>query len=77
MEGTIAGQPTTVLIAGDDAQQLTETVRRVIRQTVNWPSTTQSLKSALTSGFARTARYLGEKYSKWKKGKSEEKAGKD
>lgn len=57
-------------IASDDAQQLIETVRRVIKQTVNWPSTTQSLKSALTSGFGRTFRYLGEKYSKWKKGQS-------
>lgn len=61
-------------IAGDDAQELTDTVRRVIKQTVNWPSTTQSLKSALTSGFGRTARYLGEKYSKWQKGRSQEKA---
>ena len=60
-------------IANDDAQQLTETVRRVIKQTVNWPSTTQSLKSALTSGWGRTARYLGEKYSKWQKGRNQEK----
>lgn len=61
-------------IASDDSEQLVEIVRRVIKQTVTWPSTTQSLKSAVTSGWVRTARYMGEKYSKWKKGRSQEKA---
>ena len=31
-------------IATDDAQKLNETVRVVIKQTVNWPSTVQSIK---------------------------------
>ena len=58
-------------IAADDTAQLQETVRRVIKQTVNWPSTTQSLKGLLTGGWARTFRYLGEKYSKWQKGRQQ------
>lgn len=63
-------------IANDDPEQLTEIVRRVIKQTVNWPSTTQTLKGPVMSGWRRTARYLGEKFDKWKKGKrqAEEKA---
>ncbi|KAF5657049.1 proline transporter [Fusarium heterosporum] len=54
-------------IATDDAQKLHETVRFVIKQTVNWPSTVQSVKGLLMGGVSRTWRYLGEKYSKWKK----------
>jgi translocator assembly and maintenance protein 41 len=45
----------------------------VIKQTVNWPSTTQSIKGAIMGGWARTMRYLGEKFSKWKKGKAQAK----
>lgn len=66
-------------IANDDPNQLTEIVRRVIKQTVNWPSTTQTLKGPLMSGWRRTVRYLGEKFDKWKTGKhqAEEKAKED
>jgi translocator assembly and maintenance protein 41 len=55
-------------IANDDPEQLTDMVRRVIKQTVNWPSTTQTLKGPLMSGWRRTIRYLAEKFDKWKKG---------
>lgn len=60
-------------IVTDDPQQLQEIVRRVIKQTVNWPSTTQSIKGLLMGGWARTFRYLGEKVSKWRKGNKDKK----
>ena len=65
-------------IAKDGSEQLGEIVRRVIKQTVNWPSTTQSLKGPIMSGWRRTFRYMNEKFSKWKKGRgqNEEKAAK-
>lgn len=58
-------------IAQDEPSLLREHVRGVIKQTVNWPSTTQSLKSGLTAGFGRTARYLGEKMDKFRQGKAQ------
>jgi translocator assembly and maintenance protein 41 len=60
-------------IASDDPQSLRQVSRKVIKQTVNWPSTTQSLKGPLTAGWRRTFRYLGEKVGKWQKGRQEEK----
>ncbi|KAI5464977.1 mitochondrial matrix Mmp37-domain-containing protein [Mariannaea sp. PMI_226] len=63
-------------IAADDAAQLQTTVRNVIKQTVNWPSTTQSIKGVLMGGFSRTVRYLGEKIAKWRKGQQKKKAKK-
>ncbi|CAM1503218.1 Fc.00g079940.m01.CDS01 [Cosmosporella sp. VM-42] len=65
-------------IATDDPAQLREIVRTVIKQTVNWPSTTQSLKGILMGGFSRTVRYMSEKISKYRKGQKkaqEDKAG--
>ncbi|KFA78702.1 hypothetical protein S40288_01600 [Stachybotrys chartarum IBT 40288] len=56
-------------IVNDDPKAQREIVRRVISQTVNWPSTVQSLKGLVTSGVRRTARYLGEKMAKWNKGR--------
>ncbi|KAJ3504140.1 hypothetical protein NM208_g16380 [Fusarium decemcellulare] len=61
-------------IAKDDPQELREIVRTVIKHTVNWPSTTQSIKGLVMGGFSRTWRYLGEKISKWKKGEQSKKA---
>ncbi|KAM0421472.1 hypothetical protein ACHAPT_010645 [Fusarium lateritium] len=61
-------------IATDDPKHLRETVRLVVKHTVNWPSTTQSLKGLVMGGFSRTWRYLGEKISKWKKGQASQKA---
>lgn len=60
-------------IARDDPAQLQEIVRRVIKQTVNWPSTTQSIKGVLMGGWSRTMRYLGEKVGKWKSGRKQSK----
>lgn len=56
-------------IARDDPDQLRTIVRQIIKRTVNWPSTTQSLKGVIMGGFRRTARYLGEKISKWNQGR--------
>lgn len=53
-------------IAQDDAVELRSHVRTVIKQTIGWPSTTQSLKAVLTAGIPRTLRYLREKYDKWR-----------
>lgn len=55
-------------IAADDPKQLQEIVRRVIKQTVNWPSTTQSIKGLLTGGWRRSLRYMREKIAKYRKG---------
>ncbi|PON23283.1 hypothetical protein TGAM01_v207810 [Trichoderma gamsii] len=61
-------------IAADDPEQLKKITRQVIKQTVNWPSTAQSIKGLIMGGFSRSWRYLGEKVSKWKKGRSEKKS---
>lgn len=57
-------------IAQDDPAQLRDFIRRVIKQTVNWPATAQSLKGIFTAGPARAARYLVEKWQKYRKGKA-------
>lgn len=59
-------------IAADDADELRDTVSQVIKQTVNWPSTVQSVKGVVMGGWARTIRYLGEKFAKWQKGRAQE-----
>lgn len=57
-------------IAQDEPAELRGYVRDVIRQTINWPSTSQSLKGLLTAGVSRTMRYLGEKMAKYREGKA-------
>lgn len=49
-------------IAGQD--DLRDMVARAIRETVSWPSTSQSVKSFVTAGFGRSWRYLSEKRQK-------------
>ncbi|KAK5991497.1 CDP-diacylglycerol synthase [Cladobotryum mycophilum] len=61
-------------IAADDPESLRALTRQVIKQTVNWPSSVQSVKGLLMGGVRRSYRYLGEKVSKWKKGRSQQKA---
>ncbi|KAJ3557922.1 hypothetical protein NPX13_g9827 [Xylaria arbuscula] len=55
-------------------EELRETIRGVIKKTISWPSTSQSLKSFVTAGFSRGFRYLGEKLDKYRQG-SKEKQG--
>lgn len=63
-------------IANDNPQELQELVRKVIKQTVNWPSTTQSIKGVIMGGWGRTLRYMKEKFAKWGQGKKEKKEDK-
>ncbi|CZT12723.1 related to proline transport helper PTH1 C. albicans [Rhynchosporium agropyri] len=56
-------------IANEPPEDLRAEVRYVIKKTIGWPSTVQSLKGILTSGVARSWRYLGEKIEKYKEGK--------
>ncbi|KAI6081630.1 mitochondrial matrix Mmp37 [Hypoxylon rubiginosum] len=53
-------------IAQDEPEALRKNVRGVIKKTINWPSTTQSIKSFVTAGFSRSFRYLGEKMAKYR-----------
>lgn len=58
-------------IAQDSPEELRQYIRTVIRQTIGWPATTQSLKGPLTSGISRSWRYLKEKIGKYRQGKKE------
>lgn len=63
-------------IANDSVEELRTEVRNVIKHTINWPSTSQSIKSAFTAGFSRTLRYIGDKYRKYRAGTDKNYAGK-
>ncbi|PGH09213.1 hypothetical protein AJ79_05742 [Helicocarpus griseus UAMH5409] len=58
-------------IAADE--HLKEEVSKSIRQTISWPSTSQSIKSLFTAGLARGWRYLREKQQKFAASKRESK----
>ncbi|OTB06448.1 hypothetical protein M426DRAFT_20902 [Hypoxylon sp. CI-4A] len=60
-------------IAQDEPEALRKTVRGVIKKTINWPSTTQSLKGIVTSGVSRSIRYMGEKMAKYRESGKPEK----
>ncbi|KAI5797684.1 mitochondrial matrix Mmp37 [Geopyxis carbonaria] len=55
-------------IAGD-IENLPHEVGNVIKNTIAWPSTTQSIKGLATAGPLKSIRYLGEKVDKWRKSK--------
>ena len=57
-------------IASVPVQDLGQEVREVIKNTISWPSTVQSAKGLLTSGFAKTWRYVREKMEKHSAGKA-------
>ena len=57
------------IVQDADAAALRTHVRHVIKQTIGWPSTVQSLKGLLTSGVGRSLRYMGEKMDKYRQGK--------
>ena len=63
-------------IVQDDPEELRKYIRAVIKQTISWPATTQSLKGPFTSGFRKTWRYLMEKMGKYRQGRAAEKAEK-
>ncbi|KAI1352033.1 mitochondrial matrix Mmp37 [Xylaria sp. FL0043] len=49
-------------------EELRNTIRGVIKRTISWPSTSQSVKSFVTAGFSRGFRYLGEKLDRYRQG---------
>ncbi|KAI0478861.1 mitochondrial matrix Mmp37-domain-containing protein [Xylariaceae sp. FL0804] len=55
-------------IVQSSPEELRNTIRDVIKKTIGWPSTSQSIKSFVTAGFKRGFRYLGEKASKYREG---------
>jgi translocator assembly and maintenance protein 41 len=56
-------------IASEAPEDLRTEVSRVIKQTIGWPSTSQSLKGVFTSGISRSWRYMSEKMAKHREGK--------
>ncbi|RKF54833.1 Phosphatidate cytidylyltransferase, mitochondrial [Erysiphe neolycopersici] len=56
-------------IANEPPEILRNEMRSVIKNTVRWPSTSQSLKGLLTAGVAKTWRYVREKIAKNRQGK--------
>ncbi|CAK7264299.1 Mitochondrial translocator assembly and maintenance protein 41 [Sporothrix epigloea] len=63
------------IVQDDDPVALRTHVRHVIKETINWPSTSQSLKGVLTSGVGRSMRYMGEKMDKYRQGKNKASTG--
>ncbi|KAI1092746.1 mitochondrial matrix Mmp37 [Rostrohypoxylon terebratum] len=53
-------------VAQDEPEALRQTIRGVIKKTISWPSTSQSIKGIVTAGFKRSFRYLGEKMAKYR-----------
>lgn len=60
-------------IARDEQQALTNAISAALTKVIKWPSTTQSLKAIVTSGFAKSWRYLKEKWEKNKQGQKQSK----
>ena len=58
--------PFELRIARDDPISLRNEVSAALSKTIKWPSTSQSIKGIFTGGFARTARYLREKFQKYR-----------
>lgn len=56
-------------IAQEPPEELRSTVRGVIKKTISWPSTSQSVKSFVTAGVGRSSTYVGEKMKKYQEGK--------
>lgn len=63
-------------VASDEPESLRKEVRQVIKKTITWPSTQQTVKGIVTGGVRRTWRYVGEKMAKYREGnqKAKEKA---
>lgn len=61
-------------IASEPEEDLRSEVRGVIKKTIGYPATIQSLKGPLTAGIARTKRYMDEKRAKYREGTAKAKA---
>ena len=62
------GGPFEQSVAREDPLDLRKEVMVVLKKTIWWPSSSQSLKSGITAGIARTWRYLKEKREKYNEG---------
>ncbi|KAJ1333052.1 mitochondrial translocator assembly and maintenance protein 41 [Microdochium nivale] len=62
-------------VAQDTPEELRNNIRGVIKKTIGWPSTSQSIKGVLTAGIGRSTKYMSEKMAKHRK--SSESATKD
>lgn len=60
-------------IAREGEVGLTSMVRKAIKESGRWVNTTQSAKGILTSGFSKSARYMGEKMARYREGKQKAK----
>ena len=58
-------------VASESEDVLRKEVSGVIRKTIGWPSTSQAIKSILTSGVRRSWRYAMDKYGKWREGRAQ------
>ena len=63
------GGPFEQRVAREDPSHLRKEVTTVLKKTIWWPSSSQTLKSGFTAGVARTWRYLTEKRQKYIEGK--------
>ena len=54
---------------------LSDIVQKCIRNTIAWPSTSQSIKGIFTSGFSRSWQYYQDKRSKNRQGKDQKEGG--
>jgi mitochondrial translocator assembly and maintenance protein 41 len=59
-------------VAKESENVLRKEISGVIKKTIWWPSTSQSLKSILTAGVSRSWRYGREKYQKWQDGRKQQ-----
>lgn len=66
------GGPFEQRLASDDPASLKREVTQTIRKTIGWPSTVQTIKGPVTSGFARSWRYMREKREKYAEGQAKE-----
>jgi translocator assembly and maintenance protein 41 len=58
-------------IARDGVEDITAMVGKAIKQTIYWPSMTQSAKGLLTAGFSKSVGYVASKWSRYGEGKAE------
>jgi translocator assembly and maintenance protein 41 len=56
-------------IASQEPEDLTSELRGVIKKTIGWPSTVQSLKGVLMAGVGKSWVYMSEKMAKYRIGK--------
>lgn len=69
------GGPFEQRIAADE-EGLKTLLPLAIKQTISWPSTSQTVKGVLTTGVSKSVRYVHEKAEKWREGQQKKRAEK-